>query len=93
MVFDAVSVHRSGKLSMSSFKNTMEENRDNSETNPSSRQLQPSFLRLKEMVDLHVATALRQAQGNQSIAAELLGISGAALSKRLKKTPELKPFS
>jgi len=93
MVFDAVSIHQSGKLSMSSFKKTMEESRESTEANPNSRQPQPSFLRLKEMVDLHVAEALRQAQGNQSIAAELLGISGAALSKRLKKSPELKAFS
>ncbi|MBN2428411.1 MAG: sigma-54-dependent Fis family transcriptional regulator [Deltaproteobacteria bacterium] len=93
MVFDAVSIHQTGKLSMNSFRKAIEANREIKELNPGSRHQETSFPRLKEMVDLHVAEALRQAQGNQSIAAELLGISGAALSKRLKKTPELKAQS
>ncbi len=90
MVFDAVSVHNSGKLSMQSFKKAIWETKGSRIKGQSTQNSQDSFLRLKEVVDLHVSEALRQARGKQSIAADLLGISGAALSKRLKKTPELK---
>ena len=90
MVFDAVSVHQSGKLSMHSFKKAIWEARGSVEKRQGPQSSQENFLRLKEVVDLHVSEAMRQARGKQSIAAELLGISGAALSKRLKKTPELK---
>ena len=38
-----------------------------------------------------VAEAMRRAQGNQSIASRLLGISQPALSKRLKKMQAEEP--
>jgi transcriptional regulator with PAS, ATPase and Fis domain len=41
-----------------------------------------------ELPDLVVAEAMRRAQGNQSMAARLIGISQPALSKRLKKGHE-----
>ncbi|MCD6384667.1 helix-turn-helix domain-containing protein, partial [Candidatus Sumerlaeota bacterium] len=40
---------------------------------------------LKEATRLLIQEAMRRAQGNQSIAARLLGISQQALSKRLKR--------
>ena len=93
MVFDAVSLHDFGKLSMHSFKEAICEAKGSGEKRQNPRNSQDTFLCLKEVVDLHVSEALRQARGKQSIAADLLGISGAALSKRLKKTPELKSFN
>jgi DNA-binding protein Fis len=75
---------------MHSFKKAIWEARGSGTKQQGPQGSQDNFLRLKEVVDLHVSEAMRQAQGKQSIAAELLGISGAALSKRLKKTPELK---
>ena len=39
-----------------------------------------------EIDDLLIAEALKRAEGNQSIASRLIGISQPALSKRLKKS-------
>jgi DNA-binding protein Fis len=38
-----------------------------------------------ELIHMHVAEAMKRANGNQSIAASMLGISQQALSKRLKQ--------
>ncbi|WP_217645485.1 helix-turn-helix domain-containing protein [Oceanisphaera psychrotolerans] len=48
-------------------------------------QLQP-LPTLQQAGELLVAEAMRRAQGNQSLASRLLGISQPALSKRLKKS-------
>jgi len=94
MILDAVSSHKSGKLSMDAFKSYI-------------RQKQPSFdidskqlLRgesvlvsfserlptLKQTEQLLIYEALKRANGNQTIAAQLLGITRQALNKRLKLT-------
>jgi len=43
---------------------------------------------IKQATDLLVREAMQRANGNQSIAAGMLGISQQALSKRLKKERE-----
>jgi transcriptional regulator with PAS, ATPase and Fis domain len=94
IIFDAVSSHKSGKLSMDVFKShisqkhpitTTESGGPTTEKSPPiifSEQL-PS---LKQAEQLLIDEALRRSNGNQSIAALGLGISRQALNKRLKKT-------
>ncbi|MCV2403129.1 sigma-54 dependent transcriptional regulator [Marinomonas sp. C2222] len=88
LCFDAVSRHRGGVLSMSVFKRACESADTKiavSENQTSS--LYPNDLplpTLQESAELLVDEAMRRANGNQSIASRLLGISQPALSKRLK---------
>lgn len=91
MLFDALSTHESKVLSLASLKKHMDQSRLHAPA-PLSKAEQgvgiafPAKLpNLKEMADLLVEEALRRAQGNQSIAAQLLGITPAAVSKRLKR--------
>lgn len=89
MVFDAVSVHRGRMLSMDSFIKAVERSRqDGSEAVPPPRQNPfagfdklPTF---SEAAAYLVRDAMDRANGNQTMAARLLGISQPALSKRLK---------
>jgi two-component system response regulator HydG len=92
MTFDAVSNHGSGVLSMSLFRSLIaasEGRRDKSGNAPAREDIPFANLRklppLKEVADLLVAEAMRRANGNQSLAAGLLGVSQSALSHRLKK--------
>lgn len=95
MVYDAVSLHRSKKLSMDSFKKAIgrcdsEEGggvgRRETESADASHFVFPEQLPpLRQAADLWVDEAMKRSQGNQNIAARLLGISPQALSKRLKK--------
>ena len=48
----------------------------------------PELPTIKQATDLLVREAMQRANGNQSIAAGMLGISQQALSKRLKKERE-----
>lgn len=97
MVYAAVSRHTSGKLSMESFKQHIEKAR---QARPSDLQtpqdrrtplrLSPEvFPTLKEAAEFLVTEALKRSKGNQSIAAELLGITPSALNKRLSRTPSI----
>jgi DNA-binding NtrC family response regulator len=90
MIYNAVSVHRDRVLSMDTFLKTV--------IRPETKQNQASaagpevtlFAGLErlpsfgEAAELLVAEAMSRANGNQTIAARLLGISQPALSKRLK---------
>lgn len=96
MVFDAVSLHKAHKLSLDSFKKNMGLQLKDAEhidipSTLDSEQIDPLAFNerlptLDEAGQLVVAEAMRRAEGNQSLAASLLGISRQALSKRLKKT-------
>lgn len=93
MIFDAVSTHKSKMLSLDSFKrkigamtlasNTHEitDAEDDENVFVASKSL-PS---IHDVTDLLVGDAMKRADGNQSIACRLIGISQPALSKRLKK--------
>ncbi|MDH4161608.1 MAG: sigma-54 dependent transcriptional regulator [Nitrospirota bacterium] len=92
MVFDAVARHRSGVLSMASFKHSMKHLppllQPLSSSSNGAMQLYFSFSRfptLDEVDDYFVQEALKRTNGNISLAASLLGISRQALSKRRKK--------
>jgi DNA-binding NtrC family response regulator len=96
MIFDAVARIKSGKLSLESFKETIETDHDlhpltRLPHNDSASVLTILFSRfptLKEAEDYVVAEALKLANNNQGIAASLLGISRQALNKRLTKHQE-----
>lgn len=92
MVFDAVSVHPGGVLSMNVFRQRLSRNAPalaemEEATNP--------FLCLNELPtlgeasELLVDAALERARGNQTLAARLLGIAQPSLSKRLKRRREI----
>lgn len=91
MVFDAVSLHKSKKLSMSSFEAAMgldAKKLSGSFSNEGSAQVfntQDQLPTLKEAAELLVREAMRRTDGNQSMAAKLLGITQPSLSSRLKK--------
>jgi len=90
MAYDAVSSHQGGVLSLAAFTRAIGERPpaapNGGEDDPSANpffcaERLPGF---NEVIDLLVAEAIRRAQGNQSIAARLLGVSQPTLSKRLK---------
>ena len=96
IVFDSVSSHRSGKLSMDVFKSHI------FQKPPAPENVQPQQVQregvsvsfsdrlptLKELEQNLVDEAMRRAGGNQSIAALSLGITRQALNKRLRKDKE-----
>jgi len=87
MVYDAVSLHQGRLLSLESFRRATGLGQ---ESPPPRAEAENPFLgldrlpTLAEARELLVGEALRRAEGNQSIASRLLGISQPALSKRLK---------
>jgi DNA-binding NtrC family response regulator len=96
MIFDAVTSHRSGKLSMGAFKTHIYQRHPafaaDSGHPVSKKTVLISFSEqlptLKQAEQLVIAEALRRSNGNQSIAALSLGISRQALNKRLKATSQ-----
>ncbi len=92
MVYDALSVHQSRMLSMDSFKRAIDSHGSPQPGSGEARGSEQSLFgagdplpSLHDLSDLVIAEAMRRAQGNQSVAARLIGISQPALSKRLKK--------
>jgi DNA-binding NtrC family response regulator len=94
MVFDALSQHQQGILSMDVFKQAMSLGNTGEEAvlsamPVSSRMVFPEQLpTLDEIGCQLVEEAMKRSNGNQSIASKLLGISQPALSRRLKKSAE-----
>lgn len=91
MVYDAVSIHRDRILSMESFLKAIDRQdgqRIELLSPPQRHNLFGGIERLptfSEAADLLVTEAMSRANGNQSIAARLLGITQSALCKRLKR--------
>jgi DNA-binding NtrC family response regulator len=94
MMFDAVSLHSSGILSLDSVRKQIaghfdEKPGERAVGNGSSEDeliLFPGkFPTLREAEDAIIEEALRRAEGNQTIAAELLGVSRRALNNRLRR--------
>lgn len=92
MVYNAISLHKSHKLSLQSFKEVI--NKEQSAIRPTSidsiptlKQLQfpQQMPTLEELGQQAVMEAMRRAKDNQTLAASLLGITRQALSKRLQK--------
>jgi len=90
MVFDAVSRHQGGKLSMQSFEAAMGMRTTAATLTPDDPVDQPRVTfgpqlpSPKELMDLLVDETLRRTDGNQSMAARLLGISRQAMNRRLR---------
>jgi len=92
MIYDAVSKHSSGKLPMKALTSYINERRLSMTSD--AKQIEPNqgfhfspvepIPTLKEAEKDLIAEALRRSEGNQSIAARLLGISRQALNRRLK---------
>jgi DNA-binding NtrC family response regulator len=94
MVYNAVSLHTAGKLSMEAFKAEIFKKQpglagDTAEK-PNEAGAQVVFPEqlptIRQVEQLLVDEALRRASGNQSIAATMLGITRQALNKRLKRS-------
>ena len=89
LAFDAVSRHRAKVLSMESFRQALDPTDSVVPKTDDSRvslfNTDQPLPTLQQAADMLVAEAMQRAQGNQSIASRLLGISQPALSKRLKK--------
>ena len=92
MAYDAVSVHSGGILSMKCFTSVVGAQispvQDVNKMDDPDRKVQfgETLPALKEISWLLIEEALRRSQGNQSIAARLLGVTPQALSKRLKSS-------
>lgn len=93
MAFDAVGAHQGRVLSMEAFRRAIgeaevvHENDRHAEPGSPFASLE-RIPTLDEADELLVQEALRRAEGNQSLAARLLGITPSALSKRLKARRE-----
>lgn len=95
MVYDAVSQHQGKTLSMRVFKKAMDELPRNSLESASQLAGEPSagalltfgqqLPTLDEAAELLVNEAMARSQGNQTIAARLLGITRQALNQRWQK--------
>ena len=93
MILDAVSSHKSGKLSMDVFKSYIRQKQPTLDID--SKQLlqaenalvsfSEQLPTLKQTEQLLISEAMKRASGNQAIAAQLLGITRQALNKRLKQ--------
>jgi len=86
MIFDAASRQSSTTLSLGDFKNGIRREAPAEPDEPARALLTFSkrLPTLEQASDILVDEALRRANGNQSIAAEMLGISHQALNKRLR---------
>ena len=94
MVLDAVSQHKGGVLSIESFLNKIGE--ESLVSHEATETAEATFVDglaalhrlppLKAIERFAIAEALRRADGNQTIAAQLLGMSRNALNKRLSRS-------
>ncbi len=93
MVFDAVARHKSGVLSLKHFKEFIVSKSENNNVDfiihdhksSSIIDLSKSFPKLKDVTAFMIKEALKRSNGNQGIAASMLGITRQALNKRINK--------
>ena len=96
LIFDAVSRHAGGVLSMESFRekishipaHRMVHTREEQETEDRRILFTNQLPTLKEAQEILIAEALQRCKGNQTIAARLLGLSRRALNNRLNRASE-----
>lgn len=91
IIFDAVSLHKSGILSLESIRKNLSESTppvsatDAVSVEENLLSITGRFPTLKETENFLINQALTRAEGNQTIAADLLGLSRRALNNRLKR--------
>jgi DNA-binding NtrC family response regulator len=86
MVHDALSRYEKGPITADLFKGlNLADHQDLPENDPHRLEPDKGLPTLKEASNILVEKAMKQAGGNQSAAAKILGISQQALSKRLQK--------
>jgi DNA-binding protein Fis len=95
MIYDAISRHQSGILSLETFKEHIEyskllpidQNKNEKQVVRSNDKVQffDQLPTLREIEELLVKEALKRSSGNQSIAASVLGLTRSALNKRINK--------
>jgi DNA-binding NtrC family response regulator len=97
MVFDAMATHPGGIMSLGTFKNAMGRsgNSDSIKTAAEDSGIINGVIfnrlpTLKQAEETLINQAMEQCNGNQALAARLLGISRQALNGRLNKTKQLK---
>ena len=94
MVYDAVSQHRRGILSMQSFKKQIHPEDMPCDANSTAVGDNTTLFAgrslptIKSAVAELISEALKRSEGNQSVAARMLGISPPALCKRLKNSAD-----
>lgn len=85
MIFNAVSNHKSKKLSLSLFKSAIGSNIGRIDNNRLEFLFTERFPTLKEMENHLISESLKLSNNNKSIASSMLGISRQALCKRIKR--------
>jgi len=98
MVFDAVARHKSGVLSLKYFKDFIQSNSDhisvafmeNDKNSDLLIDLSRNFPAIRDVIDYMIKEALKRSNGNQGIAATMLGITRQALNKRINKASRTK---
>jgi DNA-binding NtrC family response regulator len=96
MVFNAVSTHRSGILSLDSFKSVISGVRSSGSRRKPAPKAGGGLVcspteplpTLKEAGSILISEALRRTDGNQTLAAELLGITRQTLNRHLRLKAE-----
>lgn len=89
MVYDAVSQHRSGPLSIEAFAGTVRQQHRNSSDHKKDtfKWASSKFPTLRESEDYLVSEAIRLSKGNMTKAASLLGITRQGLYNKTKTKP------
>ncbi len=90
IIFDAVSRHQRGVLSLSAFEEYISKRRNGNtaprSASPPNTLIFPETLpTIDQTVQALLLEAMKRARGNQSVAARLLGVSQQAVNKRLQK--------
>jgi DNA-binding NtrC family response regulator len=99
IIFDAISLHKSGILSLELIRRKIADQTDTTNQKTDNFKITYDdegdlirfpgrFPTLKETEDSLIEEALKRAEGNQTIAANLLGISRRALNNRLTRAKE-----
>ena len=86
LVFDAVSRHKSGELSMDAFTQIIGHDAAFSAAMQPVLRFSDPLPTIKEATGLLITEAIERSGGNQTVAARVLGISQPALSQRLKNS-------